>query len=103
MATSHKIHDTQKTFASHETCDCGPHIRKKGGEGILDVPIFLRLKGIIKSDDGGNTWFVSRIDYLTGADSEYSRKQFLDVPKEWQPCLLVLKRETEDGYDREEG
>ena len=28
-----------------------------------------RLKGILQSDDGGKTWWVYRIDYVTKADT----------------------------------
>lgn len=28
-----------------------------------------RLKGVLQSDDGGKTWWVYRIDYVTQADA----------------------------------
>lgn len=57
------------------------------------LPLFLKLKGTLESDDGGETWFVSRIDYLTGADGEHLNKEFLPVPEDWEPCQLVLRRQ----------
>lgn len=70
-----------------------PSIHHKGGEG-MDIPRFLKIKGILMSDDGGDTWFVSRFDYLTGSDSEHGSKEFIEVPEEWKSCQLVLKRES---------
>ncbi len=51
----------------------------------------LTLKGKIQSDDGGKTWFVSEITYLSGSETEYGKKDFVDVPEEWKPCKLVMK------------
>jgi hypothetical protein len=39
---------------------------------VVVVPTFLMLKGILESDNGGNSWFVSRIDSLSGAFTMYS-------------------------------
>ncbi|RLI49441.1 hypothetical protein DRO61_05095, partial [Candidatus Bathyarchaeota archaeon] len=68
----------------------------KRGEKTVDVPKFLKMKGIIESDDSGDTWYVSRIDYLTGSESDHGEKEFIDVSENWKPCLLLLKRITNE-------
>ena len=57
----------------------------------------LKLKGLLQSEDGGETWFVARIDYLSGADTPYEKFDFIDVPKEWEPCQLVLIQNRENN------
>ncbi len=51
---------------------------------------FLKLKGLFESEDGGKTWFASRIDYLSGADSQHDEYDFIEVPEDWKPCQLIL-------------
>lgn len=61
------------------------------------MPRYLKLKGLIESNDGGDTWFISRIWYLTGGDNE-REQDFINVPDEWKPYQLVLKRIKEENF-----
>ena len=63
---------------------------------------YLKLKGVIESDDSGKTWFVSRIVYLSGSDTEYGKKDFIDIPEEWKPCKLVMKTVQEKNRMKKE-
>lgn len=51
-----------------------------------------RLKGIIQSDDGGKTWWVRRIDYVTQADTEEESFSFVDPDVKDDFDIMVLER-----------
>ena len=60
-----------------------------------------RLKGILQSDDGGKTWWVYRIDYVTEADTVagdyYDSFSFVanDVKEDLE--TMVLERIAEES------
>ena len=49
----------------------------------------LKMKATLASDDGGKTWYPSRIFYVSGSESPHSENKFIDSnPFE----TMVLKR-----------
>ena len=48
-----------------------------------------KMKGVIESEDDGETWYVYRIDYVTVADDPHGK---FDFTEEHNFDSMVLKR-----------
>lgn len=48
-----------------------------------------KMKGVIVSEDGGETWFVYRTDYIAEADNPHGK---FDFTEEHDFDTMVLKR-----------
>lgn len=42
------------------------------------IPKDLKMKCVLRSDDGGETWFVDRIDHLTNPYTFRMREEYLE-------------------------
>lgn len=59
------------------------------------LPNFLRLKSLMVSDDGGETWLVVRQHYLTDENN-----RFLDTMLQGKRFKLIKENSNDPGTNR---
>jgi len=57
---------------------------------MTKLPKFLKLKGVIESNDGGETWVIARTDYFAGCKDKSGKEEFFAVPSNWKTGQLIF-------------